>query len=145
QKVKEIGEAIASMLGKVGINAKLQTPDQNTGFAAIQQGKAPMYVFGRGDVIDPSEYLEQYFMTGVTKRLGYSNPDVDKALAAQQAASDPNERLNLLRQVMSLLMDEAPVAWLFQYQGVEGVSNRFDYTPNPGESVYAWDFQPKAQ
>ena len=39
-----------------------------------------------------------------------------------------------------MLMEEAPMAWLFQYKGIAGVSNRFNYTPNPDEYVYAWDF-----
>ncbi len=142
-KVKEIAEAIAKMLGDVGIRARIVTQDQNTGFAAIQQGKAPLYIFGRGNVIDPSEYLHQYFHTGDTKRLDYSIPEVDAALDAEQAAFDPAERLNLLHHAMSVLMDEAPAVWLFQYQGIEGVSNRFDYTPNPGEDIYAWDLKPR--
>jgi len=44
---------------------------------------------------------------------------------------------------MSTLLEDAPAVWLFQYQGIEGVSNRFAYTPNPGEDVYAWDFKPR--
>ncbi len=144
-KIKELAEAIASMLGNVGIRARIQTQDQNTGFAAIQQGKAQLYLFGRGNVIDPDEYLDQYFHTGVTKRLDYSNPEVDAALEAERAAFDPQQRVALLRKAMSLLMEEAPAVWLFQYQGIEGVSNRFDYSPNPGEDVYAWDLKPRAR
>ena len=142
-KVKDIAEAIASMLGGVGIRARIQTADQNTGFAAIRDGKAPLYIFGRGSVIDPSEYLHQYFRTGVTKRLEFSQPVVDAALDAEQAAFNPEERVRLLRRAMGTLLEEAPVAWLFQYQGIQGVSNRFDYTPNPGEDVYAWDLRPR--
>jgi len=142
-KIKELAEAVASMLASVGIRARIQTQDQNTGFAAIQQGKAPLYIFGRGGVIDPDEYLDQYFHTGVTKRLEYSDPEVDAALEAERAAFDPSQRVTLLRRAMSRLMEEAPAVWLFQYQGIEGVSNRFDYTPNPGEDVYAWDLKPR--
>jgi peptide/nickel transport system substrate-binding protein len=144
-KIKELAEATASMLGAVGIRARIQTQDQNTGFAAIQQGKAPLYIFGRGGVIDPDEYLDQYFATGVTKRLEFSNPEVDAALHAERVAFDPSQRVALLRKAMSVLMEEAPAVWLFQYQGIEGVSNRFDYTPNPGEDVYAWDLKPRAR
>ena len=41
------------MLNDVGIRAKLRTQDQDSGFAAIQNGKAGMYIFGRGAVVDP--------------------------------------------------------------------------------------------
>jgi len=142
-KVKDVAEAIAAMLNQVGIRAKLHTQDQDSGFAAIQNGKAGMYIFGRGGVIDPSEYLHQYFRTGVTKRLEFSNPAVDAALEAEQASFEPAQRVKLLQKAMSVLMEEAPVAWLYQYQGLQGVSNRFDFKANPGEDVYGWDLKPR--
>jgi len=144
-KVKDVAEAIGAMLKAIGIRAKLHTQDQDSGFAAIRDGKAGLYIFGRGSVVDPSEYLHQYFHTGVTKRLEFANPKVDAALDSEQATFDPAERSKLLQKAMSLLMDEAPVAWLYQYQGLQGVSNDFDFRANPGEDVYAWDLKPKAR
>ena len=144
-KVKDVAEAIGGMLNDVGIRAKLRTQDQDSGFAAIQNGKVGMYIFGRGAVIDPSEYLHQYFRTGVTKRLEFSNPAVDGALLAEQASFEPAQRVKLLQKAMSVLMDEAPVAWLYQYQGLQGVSNRFDFKANPGEDVYGWDLKPRSR
>jgi peptide/nickel transport system substrate-binding protein len=144
-KIKEVAEVIAGMLNAVGIRAKLHTQDQDSGFAAIQNGKVGMYLFGRGSVIDPSEYLHQYFRTGVTKRLEFSNPAVDEALQAEQASFDPAQRVKLLQKAMSVLLDEAPVAWLYQYQGLQGVSNRFDFKANPGEDVYGWDLKPRVR
>jgi peptide/nickel transport system substrate-binding protein len=144
-KVKDVAEAIGGMLNEVGIRARLRTQDQQSGFAAIQNGKVGMYIFGRGSVVDPSEYLHQYFRTGVTKRLEFSNPNVDAALRAEQASFDPAQRVKLLQKAMSLLLDEAPTVWLYQYQGLQGVSNKFDFKANPGEDVYAWDLKPRAR
>jgi peptide/nickel transport system substrate-binding protein len=140
-KIKDVAEAIGAMLGEVGIRAKLRTQDQDSGFAAIQNGKAGMYIFGRGSVIDPSEYLHQYFRTGVTKRLEFSSAAVDAALLAEQSSFDPPQRVKLLQKAMSVLMEEAPVVWLYQYQGLQGVSNRFDFKANPGEDIYGWDLK----
>lgn len=144
-KVKDVAEAIGGMLGAVGIRAKIRTQDQDSGFAAIQNGKVGMYIFGRGSVVDPSEYLHQYFRTGVTKRLEHSIPAVDSALEAEQTTLDPAKRLKLLQGAMSVLLEEAPAAWLYQYQGLQGVSNRFDFKANPGEDVYAWDLRPRGR
>jgi len=144
-KVKDVAEAISGMLNEVGIRAKLRTQDQDSGFAAIQNGKVGMYIFGRGGVADPSEYLHQYFRTGVTKRLEFSNPEVDAALTAEQASFDPAQRLKLLQKAMSVLLEEVPAAWLYQYQGLQGVSNRFDFKANPGEDVYGWDLKPRVR
>jgi peptide/nickel transport system substrate-binding protein len=144
-KVKDVAEAIGGMLSQVGIRARLRTQDQDSGFAAIQNGKVGMYIFGRGSVIDPSEYLHQYFRTGVTKRLEHSIPAVDAALEAEQASFDPAQRVKLLQKAMSVLLEEAPVAWLYQYQGLQGVSHRFDFKANPGEDVYGWDLKPRGR
>ena len=51
--------------------------------------------------------------------------------------------MKLLQKAMSVLMDEAPVAWLYQYQGLQGVRNKFDFKANPGEDVYGWDLKPR--
>ncbi len=142
-KIKDVAEAIGGMLNEVGIRAKVRTQDQDSGFAAIQNGKVGMYIFGRGSVVDPSEYLHQYFRTGVTKRLEFSNPTVDAALVAEQASFDPAQRVKLLQKAMSVLLEEAPAAWLYQYQSLQGVSNKFDFKSNPGEDVYAWDLKPR--
>jgi len=144
-KVKDVATAITGMLGEAGIRAKMRTQDQDSGFAAIREGKVGMFIFGRGSVVDPSEYLHQYFRTGVTKRLEFSDPKVDAALRAEQASFQPAERVKLLQKAMSLLLEEAPVAWLYQYQGLQGVSNRFDFKSNPGEDVYAWDLKPRGR
>jgi ABC-type transport system substrate-binding protein len=142
-KIKDVATAIGAMLNDVGIRARLRTQDQDSGFAAIRDGKVGMYIFGRGSVVDPSEYLDQYFHTGVTKRLEFSNPKVDAALDAEQVTFDPTQRVKLLQQAMSLLLEEAPMAWLYQYQGLQGLSNRFDFKANPGEDVYGWDLKPR--
>jgi peptide/nickel transport system substrate-binding protein len=142
-KVKEISTAIAQMLNAVGIRAKLIFKEFTTQINDLNEGRLPFYIMGRGSVIDPSEYLHQYFRTDVTKRLGYSNPQVDAALLAEQSAFDPADRLKKLRTAMSLLLDEAPVAWLYQYQVIFGVNNRFDYQPNGQVDMVAWNLKPK--
>ena len=112
-------------------------------FSGIQEGKVGLYFIARGSVVDPSEYLHQFFQSGLTKRVQYSNPAVDAALAAEQIAFDPNERAQRLKEAMELLWEEVPIAWLFQYQTIYGVSNRFDYRPSPEGKMYAWDLRPR--
>jgi hypothetical protein len=51
------------MLNEVGIRAKLHTQDQDSGFAAIQNGKVGMYIFGRGSVSIRANTCIQYFRT----------------------------------------------------------------------------------
>ncbi len=103
----------------------------------------PFYLVGRGSVEDPSEYLHQYFRTGVTPRLGFSDPMVDALLEAEQKEFDPAKRVELLRRAMSRIMEQAAMVFLFQYEDTYGVSNRVQFRPRGDEYIFAWDITPK--
>jgi peptide/nickel transport system substrate-binding protein len=142
-KDKEIAEAIVQMLNQVGIRARLVTPEWGKIWPDIQAGRAPFYLLGRGSVEDPSEYLHQYFRTGVTPRVNFSDPRVDEILLAEQKEFDPAKRTALLRQAMSRIMELAGMVFLFQYEDTYGVSNRLDYRAQGTEYVFAWDMKLK--
>ncbi len=74
---KQVTEAMIPMLNAVGFRAKLATPEWATLWANVQAGKVPFYYMGRGGVVDPSAALSQYFETGGSPRIGYSNPKVN--------------------------------------------------------------------
>jgi peptide/nickel transport system substrate-binding protein len=138
-KDKELAEAIVGMLAQIGIRAHLTTPEWGKVWPDIQAGRVPFYLFGRGSVRDPSEYLHQYFRTGVTKRVGISDPDIDAALLAEQRELDPTRRTALLQRAMSLINEKAPVAFLLYYQDTFGVSNRYNLKARGDEYLFAWD------
>ena len=138
-KDKEIAEAIVNMLGQVGIRAKLVTPEWGKIWPDIQAGRSPFYLLGRGAVQDPGEYLEQYFKTGITPRVNFSDPQVDADLLAASREFDPPKRIAALQKAMSRIMDQAPMVFLLQYEDTYGVSNRLDFKARGDEYVYAWD------
>jgi peptide/nickel transport system substrate-binding protein len=142
-KDKEIAEAIVSMLGQVGIRAKLVTPEWGKIWPDIQAGRSPFYLLGRGAVQDPGEYLEQYFKTGITPRINFSDAQVDADLQAAAGEFDPAKRVALLHKAMSRIMDQAGMAFLLQYEDTYGVSNRLDFRARGDEYVYAWDMKLK--
>jgi peptide/nickel transport system substrate-binding protein len=142
-KDKDISTAITGMLAQIGIKTNLKTPEWATFQDEYVKGKYPMYLIGRGDVVDPSEYLEQYFMTGVTKRLQFSNPDVDAALKAQQQEFDPQKRLELLRKAEQLIVQQAPSVFLLQYQDAYGIAKNLNFEPRGDEMLFAWTVTPK--
>ena len=142
-KDKELAQAIVGQLQRVGIRARLTTQDWGIFWPAVQDGKVPFWFAGRGSIIDPHEYLHQYFRTGVTKRIGFSDPVVDELLDREQTIFDQAERIKALHQAMSEIMKRAPVAFLFMYEDTYGVSNRIDWTPRTDEHVYAWEMRLK--
>ena len=133
---KQITEAMVPMLNAVGIRTKLATPEWPTLWANVQAGKVPFYYMGRGQVLDPSPPLHQYFRTGVTPRIGYSNPKVDEILFKEQQEFDPAKRKKYLAQAMSLITEEAPACFMWRHKLLWGISEKVDYQPAPDAGIF---------
>jgi peptide/nickel transport system substrate-binding protein len=140
---KQITEAMIPMLNAVGFRARLLTPEWATLWAGVQKGLVPFYYMGRGSVQDPSAALHQYFHTGETPRIGYSNPKLDEILDKEQQEFDPKKRREYLSQAMSILTEEAPACFMWRHRLLWGLNNRVDYKPLPDARIYAIDMAVK--
>ncbi|MGH7772683.1 MAG: ABC transporter substrate-binding protein, partial [Candidatus Binatia bacterium] len=133
---KQISEAIVPMLQAVGIRAKLQTPEWATLWANVQAGKVPFYYMGRGSVVDPSVALSQYFETGGSPRIGYSNPKLDELLALERRTFDHAKRKRALSDAMSLITDDAPAHFMWRHQLLYGIAKNVDFKPTPSGRMF---------
>ncbi len=140
---KQLTEAMIPMLNAAGFRAKLLTPEWATLWANVQKGTIPFYYMGRGSVQDPSAALHQYFYTGETPRIGYSNSKLDELLDKEQQEFDPKKRKQNLAQAMSILTEDAPACFLWRHKLLWGLSNRVDYKPLPDARIYAIDMAVK--
>jgi len=140
---KQITEAMIPMLNAVGFRARLLTPEWATLWAGVQKGLVPFYYMGRGSVQDPSAALHQYFHTGETPRIGYSNKKLDELLDKEQQEFDPKKRREYLSQAMSILTEEAPACFMWRHKLLWGLNNRVDYKPLPDARIYAIDMAVK--
>ena len=94
-KDREVAQVIVEQLSKVGIKANLKTPEWSIFNTDYKNGKYPIYLTGRGSLTDADSLFQQYFKTGVTKRvLGYSNPKLDEILDAEQQTFDGRNAKN---------------------------------------------------
>lgn len=135
---KQISEAVSAMLTSVGIRAKLLTPEWPTLWANVQVGKVPFYYMGRGSVQDPSAALHQYFKTGGSPRIGYSNPKLDELFDKEQQEFNPEKRKAYLKQAMSLLTEEAPACFMWRHKMLWGQAKTVDYDPLPDGRIYGF-------
>jgi peptide/nickel transport system substrate-binding protein len=140
---KQITEAMVPMLNAVGIRTKLLTPEWPTLWANVQKGHVPFYYMGRGSVQDPSAALHQYFRTGVTPRIGYSNPKLDELLDKEQAEFNSKKRKQYLSQAMSIITEEAPACFMWRHKLLWGLNNRVDYKPLPDGRIFGLDIKMK--
>jgi peptide/nickel transport system substrate-binding protein len=138
---KQLTEAMIPMLNTAGFRAKLLTPEWPTLWANVQKGTIPFYYMGRGSVQDPSAALHQYFHTGETPRIGYSNPKLDELLDKEQAEFDPKKRRQYLSQAMSIITDDAPACFMWRHKLLWGLNNRVDYKPLPDARIFGMDMK----
>ena len=92
---------------------------------------------GRGSIQDPSAALHQYFHSGETPRIGYSNPKVDELLDKEQQEFDGKKRRQYLAQAMGILTEDAPACFMWRHKLLWGLSSKVDYKPLPDSRMYA--------
>jgi peptide/nickel transport system substrate-binding protein len=140
---RQSSEAIAAMLTKVGIRTKLNMLDYSIEWPNVRKGLVPFYYQGRGSVIDPSPMLEQYFESGVTPRIGYSNPQLDELLRAERREFDPARRKSLLLQAFDIIEEELPAFFLWRINALYGVSDKVVFKPHADERIFGTDIAVK--
>ena len=102
----------------------------------------PFLLYGvAGAVQDPSSALHQYFRSGETPRIGYSNPKLDELLDKEQAEFDPKKRKQYLSQAMSILTEDAPACFMWRHKLLWGMNNRIDYKPPPYSLIFGMDIK----
>ena len=136
-KDREVALVIVEQLSKVGIKAILKTPEWSIFNTDYKNGKYPMYLTGRGSLIDADALFHQYFRTGTTKRmLGYSNPKLDEILDLEQQTFDVKKREKLLMEAHRIILEDAPAIPLWNSMDIYAHRADLVWTPPPDEKVH---------
>jgi len=104
---KEIGTAIASDLGKVGIRAHLQTEDWATFLKDARTSKFPLYMAGWiGDNGDPDDWLGFFFPKFVSgaARWSYNNPAVFDLINKAKVTISQDARAKMYAQAEEMVL-----------------------------------------
>ena len=139
-KDREVAQVIVEQLSKVGIKAHLKTPEWSIFNTEYKNGKYPIYLTGRGSLTDADTLFQQYFRTGVTKRvLGYSNPKLDEILDAEQLTFDTKKREKLLWEAHKIILEDAPAVPLWNSMDIYAYRADLVWTAPPDEKVQMKD------
>ena len=133
---KMISQAIVPMLAKVGIRAKLLTPEWSTQWANVRKGKRSFFYQGRGSVIDPGPALAQYFKTGVSPRIKYSNPKYDALFDEVAREFNPKKRQKLINDAIAILVEDVPAVFMWRHKLAYGVANNVSISPPANGRIY---------
>ena len=120
---REIAEAVAGMLAKVGVRSRIVLLEPGEFLRQLRiRELGPMAFAGLAPPDDPDFQVSQYRSTW---RYSYvENPEFDALIDAGAQTIDPQARSETYRKLMRLMHEEAPV--IFLYQGIDyfGTSRR---------------------
>lgn len=118
---REVAEAVAGMLGRVGVRARLQALESGEFLRQLRNRElGPMFLIGLAPPDDPDFQVGQYRSDW---RYSYvQNPDFDRLIDAGRREMNPDARAAIYRELMRTMHTEAPVIWLFQGVDLHGTS-----------------------
>jgi peptide/nickel transport system substrate-binding protein len=127
---KDQAEAVAALLNRAGVRAKVQiwegavlTPIWQN---AQKRRDRDMVLAGWGNgSLDPSDIMMPTIRSGGRGNLaGYANPEVDRMLDTADVEVDRDKRRGLYMKVQETVNREAPWIFLWLPQEIYGVSKR---------------------
>jgi len=136
---KEIAEAMAADLAKVGIAVQLQTTDWTVYLDKTRKGQVPLFMLGwTGDNGDPDNFVCYFFCAFGEPLMGfYANRPLTDTLLEAQRLTNPEKRAELYRKAEQMIHDDVarlfiahnqpPLAFLKKVKG---------YVANPTSSEY---------
>lgn len=144
-KAKEICQVIADQLSQSGIKADLVSQEFVVfwGKEGVNGGKLPFYYVGR-PAVDADTLYEQYFRSGVTKRVNYRNPEFDRLIDEEQRTGDQKKRVALLQEAGRILMEDAAFVPLYNLAEIYGVANNVIWKARPDEKILVAEMKIRA-
>ncbi len=141
-----VAQAIAGMLGNVGINVQVNAVTKAVFFPNMDKGDFSMYLAGWGPN-DPISNWSAVFHCkdaahgyGVTNREHYCNPKADEIIARAASIFDPTFRVPAEREAYRLA-DRRDFAYvpLYWEDVIAGVNNHINWESRPAdELILAW-------
>jgi len=142
---REVCQVVGGQMEKGGFKVELVNQEWAIfwGLSGVNGGKLPFYYIGRGSLVDADTLYDQYFRTGTTKRVSYSNAEFDKLIEEEQKTGEPKKRLPLLQQAGKILMEEVPFVPLYNLADLYGAARTVAWKARPDEKIWSWDMKIK--
>lgn len=141
-KANEICQVIADQLSKSGIKTELVSQQFVIfwGQEGVNGGKLSFYYVGR-PAVDADTVYEQYFRSGVTRRVNYKNPEFDRLIDEEQRTGDQKKRAALLQDAGRILMEDAALVPLYNLAEIYGAARNIVWKARPDEKILAADMK----
>lgn len=141
----ELAEALASMLGEVGITVKLEISEWSN-FINIYQSNEnkDLLMIALGDSLgDASDSLLHYTIERAKGQTDYVNEETDRLFFEAGKNMNVEEREGQYQRIQDVVAEERPHIPIYLMKGVYGVSDRIEFTPYFKEQITLKDVKRK--
>jgi peptide/nickel transport system substrate-binding protein len=136
----EVVQAMAQMLGKVGIKAKVEVGEQSVYTTKWRQRQLlPVYMvaWGGAGIFDGDLLVNS--LHSKSALAIHKNEALDKILEDAQGSNDPEKRKALYWKAQEMIYEDAPIIKAYQQAHIFGISNRLDWTPWIDNMLFLYD------
>ena len=136
----EVVQAMAQMLGKVGIKAKVEVGEQSVYTTKWRQRQLlPVYMvaWGGAGIFDGDLLVNS--LHSKSALAIHKNEALDKILEEAQGSNDPEKRKALYWKAQEIVYEDAPIITAYQQAHIFGISNRLDWTPWIDNMLFLYD------
>jgi peptide/nickel transport system substrate-binding protein len=137
---KDISQAIASQLGRIGITVNVVVNEWGTHLDKIKNRKTgDMFFLGWGPALDAQGTIEQLFQGSQTYSSYGGNKPLEDKIQTAIAIVDPKKRLEAWADIQQMVALETPWVFLWQQHDLYGVANWIDWQPRADEKVWMYE------
>jgi peptide/nickel transport system substrate-binding protein len=148
-KDREVAQAIANSLERVGFKVRLQFVEwalYNQHIDRRTVGNMFLLGWGGGGTLDADATLTPlltcYKQGGPNFRSFYCNPRVDQLIRRARSTTEVRERGRLYEEALRIITDDAPWLFLWSQEGAYGISRRVEWRPRPDEALWFFGAKP---
>lgn len=137
---KEVAEAVAGDLRKIGINASVRTHEWGTYMSMMYGHNAyPAYLLGWGNTtFDADGTIFPLMRTGQVLS-NFTNPKLDPLIDQGQTIMDKNKRQKIYSEAAKVIKEEVPWAFTYQQMDIYGVNERVNWKARTDERLVVFD------
>jgi peptide/nickel transport system substrate-binding protein len=137
---KDISQAIAAQLGRVGITVNVVVNEWGTHLDKIKnRTTGDMFFLGWGPALDAQGTIEQLFQGSMTYSSYGGNKLLEDKIATAITIVDPKKRLEAWADLQQMVTNEVPWVFLWQQHDLYGVASWLDWQPRADEKVWMYE------
>jgi peptide/nickel transport system substrate-binding protein len=138
---KEMAEAVAGDLRKIGIRANVKTHEWGTYMNNMMyaHNAAPAYLLGWGNTSFDADFTINPLMRSGLLLSNVSFPKLDALIDQGISTMDPKKRLQIYSEAVKVIKEEVPWAWAYQQVDIYGVNERVNWKARTDERLVVYD------